>query len=515
MTARATLAELWCRVLRVPAAGPRDNFFALGGDSFRAAQLAALVGERFGVRATAALAFERPELADQARWIDEAVAAGGVPPEGGAGHDGAALSTQQEDFLYWMFESEPVRDIGSCCTAIRIRDTLDVPALTRALETLVERHEALRTVVGPTGDVSVAAAPAPDVAEAWARDEAEAQSLVWDERMRLDDVIAGPLVRALVVHLDAESDDDHVLVLSVHHFAFDGFSFGVLLRELGIVYSALRTGYPSPLRPLPLTYAEYCRFAKEQWPRNREYWDRVLDGAPRSLTPFPGRRETGLFSRRRHAFDIDPELGRRLGEAARVRGATTFMAVAACWTWLLAEWTGTTDIVVMSPVPGRTLPEHETLVGCLVQSLVLRFDVSGAPTFAELLDRVRGVVVGAIEHQFHPYLEARLRVPYPSRIHYENFGAPHFPGLASEPFPFPREQERLEWAANPGELDLSAPELIVEEQRDGRMLCAIVYNHYGYDPSTAATLAEAFLGYARAAVGDLGRVLPALGENHE
>jgi hypothetical protein len=118
----------------------------------------------------------------------------------------------------------------------------------------------------------------------------------------------------------------------------------------------------------------------------------------------------------------------------------------------------------------------------------------------ELLDRIREVSVGAVAHQFHAYQDARLRVPFPSRIHFESFGAPHFPGLNSEPFPFPREQEALEWAANPGELDLSAPELIVEVQRDGSMSCAVVYNHYGYSPAVAAELADAFQQYVRMAV---------------
>ncbi|WP_219501732.1 condensation domain-containing protein [Nonomuraea ceibae] len=515
------LGGIWREVLRLSRVSPEDNFFALGGDSFRATRLAALVGERFGVPATAALAFDRPELAGQARWIDGA-RAGDAPltPLPQAPPSAVPLSTQQEDFLYWMFEprlhgSQDVRDIGSCCTAIRIRDELDVPLLTRALNALVARHEALRTVVRPDGTVEIVADRPPQVAEERAADEAEAGRIVWHERMRLDDAIAGPLVRALVVHIGQDDDaDDHVLVLAVHHFAFDGFSFGVLLRELALLYSALSTGHPDPLRPLPITYTDYCRFAREQWPVNQPYWDRVLEGAPTDLSPFPGRRETSRFSRRRHAFEVEHALRDRLAEIARERGATTFMAVAACWTWLLAEWTGRTDIVVMSPVPGRTLPEHETLVGCLVQSLILRFDVSGRPGYAELLDRVRDVAVGAVAHQLHAYQDARLRVPFPSRIHYESFGAPHFPGLASEPFPFPREQEALEWSANPGELDLSAPELIVEEQRDGSMHCAVVYNHHGYDPETAAELADAFLRCARAAADRPGHVLPPLAVRH-
>ncbi|SEG10702.1 Phosphopantetheine attachment site [Thermomonospora echinospora] len=504
------LAAIWRQVLRVPSVAPDDDFFELGGDSFQAAKLAALVTERLGVAAPPALALNRPGFAGQLRWLREAGPARG--PDGPPVPDavgGPPLSTQQEDFLTWMFETEPVRDVGSVSVAVRVREELDVAVLSRALGVLAERHEALRTVCAPADGalaVSIADLCEPEVAEVRAVGddlavrEADARALAARERMRMSDVTRGPLVRALVIRL---GPGDQVMVLSVHHFVFDGWSMGVLLRELGVVYSALRAGRPDPLRPLALTYSQYCSWTRRQWARNQEYWETVLAGAPGTVSPFPGRRDAPRFRRAFHWFELDAELGGGLREVARERAATPFMAVTACWAALLAGWTGVDDLLLMSPVPGRTAPEHESVVGCLVQSLYLRVNAGGEPGFDELLDRVRAVVLGAVEHQFHPYHLWRPRLPYPSRVHYESWGdGPSFPGLDSGPFPLPRDPEELDWPAPPGHSDLSAPTLVVEERRDGSLAAAIVYNTYGYAPSVAERLAEGLAEVAAGAVAD-------------
>lgn len=311
-----------------------------------------------------------------------------------------------------------------------------------------------------------------------------------------------PLVRALVIRID---EDDAVLVLSVHHFVFDGWSLGVLLRELGLLYSALRAGHPSPLRPLVMDYAGYCAFTATQWELNRDHWERVLHGAPRALTPFPGRRAGNRFSRRRHPFALDADLAGRLRNTAHRHGGTPFMAAATCWSLALSRWSGATDIVLMSPVPGRIAPEHDTLIGCLVQSLLIRVDTSGDPDFTTMLGRVRDSALAAASHQLHAYHETAPLVPYPARIHYESWGGtPFFPGLRSEAFPLPREQEDLDWPTPGGEDDLSTPELIVEERQDARLDAAVVYNHQTFTAQTATRLAAAFLDQVAAATGTPG-----------
>lgn len=481
----------------MPAPGADADFFALGGDSFQAVQLATLITERFGVPATADLAFDVPGIDEQARWIEARVPqrAPAAPVDG----DGPALSTQQEDFLVWMAEPEVPRDIGSVAVATRITDAFDTTLFERALAAVVRRHEALRTVCRREGsryEVSIAPDLPPEVVEVeasggtLAEREADAVRLAAVERQVLSDVTRGPLVRALVIRI---GPDDQVLVLSVHHFAFDGWSMGIVLREVALEYSALRTGRPSPLRPLETTYAQYCRWSRTQWPVHQPYWDRALAGAPRALESFPGRRVTDRYSWRTHWFEIPAGTARRLRDAARARGATAYMGVMTCWSSVLTEWTGLTDLVLMSPAPGRTAPEHNDIVGCLVQSLLLRLDLSGAPGHEELLRRVRATVLEANVHQLHAYHHTRLRVPYPSRIHYESWSEPpNLPGLVSGPFPIPRFQENLVWHAPRGERDLTSPWLIIEEQPDGSMRAAVVYNGLGFDPAVAAALADEF-----------------------
>jgi acyl carrier protein len=491
------LAELWREVLRVPVPGADADFFDLGGDSFQAVQLATLITQRFGVTATADLAFDVPGIDEQARWIE--ARAPRPEPAAPCATDEPALSTQQEDFLIWMAEPEIPRDIGAIAVATRITDAFDTALFERALAAVVRRHEALRTVCRRDGGrytVSIAPDLPPEVVEVEARGstlaerEADARRLVAAERQVLSDVTRDPLVRALVVRI---GPDDQVLVLSVHHFAFDGWSMGLVLREAALEYSALRTGRPSPLRPLRMTYAEYCRWSRTQWPLHQPYWDRVLAGAPRALEPFPGRQDTDRYSWRAHWFEVPAAAAQRLREAARSRGASAYMGVMTCWSTVLAEWTGLTDLVLMSPAPGRTAPEHNDVVGCLVQSLLLRIDASGGPGYEVLLRRVRAAVLGANAHQLHAYQHARLRVPYPSRIHYESWSEPpNVPGLVSTPFPIPRFQENLVWHVPPGERDLTSPWLIVEEQPDGTMRSAVVYNGFGFDPAVPAALAERF-----------------------
>ncbi|MFE0458771.1 condensation domain-containing protein [Kitasatospora sp. NPDC058965] len=497
------LAGLWRRLLGVARVDRRDDFFALGGDSFRANQLAAQVQRTFGAPATATLAFDRPVLAGQAAWIDAHTDSPAAAPDTAGTGPELPLTTQQLEFLDWMAQTSPPRDPGAISTAIRLREPLAPGLLRRALDTVVRRHEPLRLLRARTPDgalrLGTAAELPAELELVTARDEAHAVELARAERERVGDLVADPLVRALLIRLDTS---DAVLVLSVHHFVFDGWSLGVLLRELGLLISAFAAGRPDPLPPLALDHADYCAWTARQWERNREFWQQTLTGAPRALEPFPGRRPTDRFARRRHAFELPAELMAGLRLRARELGATPFMAVAACWSRVLVDWTGRTDLVLMSPVPGRTAAEHDALIGCLVQSLLLRVDADGADGFPALLARVRATALAAATHQFHAYHETAPLVPYPARIHYENWGSgPFLPGLRSEPFPLPREQQGLDWPTPGGGLDLSTPELICEERPDGSLSAAVVYNHHAFTPDTAARLATAFHAEVVAAAG--------------
>jgi len=490
--AEVRLGALWSRVLGVGAVAADSDFFALGGDSLRASQLSAVVGEAFGIAAPASLAFEAPVLAAQAARIEALAPSPGPGPAGGR----ALLSAQQESFLGWVAEGRgDGRHPGAIAAAIRVRDELDHDVLRRSLDEVVRRHEALRTVIRSGRGVLLDDCP-PEFVSADASSEVQAAVLLREARGRAFDTAAGPLVRAAAVRL---GPGHHALALLGAHLMFDGWSMGVLLRELGLLYSALRLGGPSPLPPLPLQAPELFAWAREQWPRTREWWRRALDGAPPAIDPFPGRRLVHRFTRASVPFRIDPEAAGRLRAAARAHTATPFMVAAACWSAVLAAWSGTTDLVLMTPVPGRTRPEFEGLIGCLVQSLLPRVDAGGDPPFAELLARVRASTLAAIDHQFYPYEEFRVRVPEPAWVRYESWGGlAHFPGLESEPFELPREAAPEEWHIPDG--DRTVPELALSEQPDGSVAGWLVYNVYAFERATIERLADAFLRTGRQAI---------------
>jgi non-ribosomal peptide synthetase component F len=169
------------------------------------------------------------------------------------------------------------------------------------------------------------------------------------------------------------------------------------------------------------------------------------------------------------------------------------MALLAVWVDALSAWAAAPEVVVMSPVPGRTRPEFDNVIGCLVQSLLLRVDATGAPGLGELLDRVRATVLDAAEHQYYPYEEFSRAIPYPAWFRFESWGgAPGIPGLESEPFELPREL-MFDWPLPPGETDLSAPELALTEQPDGALTGWLVYNHRSFERTGIERLAGLFL----------------------
>jgi acyl carrier protein len=519
------LSELWRRVLRVREVGMADNFFDLGGDSLRATQLATLAAEEFGIDVPSALAFDAPGLARQAAWIDSARAARATGPSpaapGSAAEPAPAaipansvpLSSLQEYFLRWMHETAPPRAVSAVTVAVRITEELDLPALDRAIREVTSRHEALRTVFRTDGARHLAVVLAecpPDVVHLHAAGhspaerQAKAAVAAAREVERPFEVGTGPPVRAVTVCLD-DHGRDHVFVLAVHHLVADGWSMNVLLRDLAIVYAARRAGRRPPPVPLAPRAADVAGWARERWPAARAHWQRTLRGALPALPDVPGRMPANRFSARSVPVRISVDLAGRLRASGRAHGCTTFMAVLAAWAHVLSNWAGAPEVVLLSPVAGRTRPEFEGVVGCLVQPLLLRVDLRAAPPFCELLARVRRVVLDAVEHQFYPYAEFSRAVPHPAWFRFESWGAvAHFPGLESGPFELPREL-MFDWPLPDGETDLGVPELALAEQADGSMAGWLVYNHRAFDRPTVERLAASFLAVAESASGDPAR----------
>ncbi|QEU82666.1 peptide synthetase [Streptomyces subrutilus] len=509
------LAGLWRRLLGRPVTDVAAEFFALGGDSFRAVQLASAISGEFGVRAGTAMVFERPSLRSQAAWVNhpdrQLGAAHGATAGTGtvtpylaalrAQPHAVALTSQQENFFRWMSEA-PGRDAGAVTALFRVADRLEPETLGRALTEVVRRHPALRTRFEAVGDGVVRAVLDEEprvritLTRAPGATDAEVDALLLAERDRLTDLARDPMARLLVV---SRSETDHVVLVATHHMVSDGWSVGVLLADLGVFYSALRRGRSAPPARSGPGYRELVDWANAHWPASRAHFAAALAGAPEAVEQFAGRRAVDEVLTTAHEFEVSAALAEALRARAAELGATPFLAVTAAWTGLLAGRSGRPDLVVMTPVPGRPRPDAERTVGCFVQSVLLRVDASGGPGFAELVDRLRTVYSEALDHQLYPFAEFSPSVPFAAWLRYEAWAAPaQLPGLSCEPWELPRGST-VPWPLPGG--DRSVPELTVVEQPDGGLRCWLQYNALAFDLPVITELAGEFTAALTAACG--------------
>ncbi|HEX2081289.1 MAG TPA: amino acid adenylation domain-containing protein [Longimicrobium sp.] len=413
------LAGIWARVLGMDRVGVEDDFFALGGHSLLATRVLLHVERSLAVELPVRAIFEAPTVAALARRV-EAARQGGearerVPLRPARRGSEAALSFAQQR-LWLIDQMEGAGAAYHVPGAVRLRGRLDARALRGALEEVVRRHEALRTVfrlregepvqvVLPPSEVplplhDLSGLPGPEREDAL-------RERVREEARRPFDLAAGPLFRAALVRLGAE---EHALLTSMHHIVSDGWSLEVLHHELEALYGAFSRGEPSPLEELPVQYADYALWQRahlsgEVLDRQLAWWKAQLSGAPALLElptdhPRPAAR---TYRGALQAFQVGDELRRRLEAVAREEGATLFMVLLAAFQVLLGKYTGAGDVVVGSPVAGRTRAETEGLIGFFVNTLALRADLSGDPGFGELVGQVRERTLGAYEHQELPF----------------------------------------------------------------------------------------------------------------
>src|SRR5829696_8124404 len=312
--------------------------------------------------------------------------------------------------LWFLHQLEPQSVAYNLPVAIRLKGRLDVQSLERALSELVRRHEPLRTRFAVEAEQPVQVISSEtnfSVAHIAAATEAEVTRFIEKEGNQPFDLQAGSLFRASLLRVDAE---EHVLVLLMHHIISDGWSAGVLFRELGTLYAAYAAGEESPLQELPVQYADYAVWQREYLSgevlnAQVEYWRERLTGAAPVLELPADRVRPAVQSYRGAAarFEVSREVSEGLKELAHAEGVTLFMTLLAAFKVLLYRYTGQEDIVVGSPIAGRTRAEVENLIGFFVNTLVLRTDLSGGPSFRELLGRVRETALGAYAHQDVPF----------------------------------------------------------------------------------------------------------------
>ncbi|HEV3050272.1 MAG TPA: condensation domain-containing protein, partial [Longimicrobium sp.] len=327
----------------------------------------------------------------------------------------APTSFSQERLLF-IDRLDPGSTTYNMPVAWRLAGALDEAALERALGEVVRRHETLRTTFGevdgsPVQVISPFAGftlPVEDLSGLSDADrEAALRRRSGEEARRAFDLSAGPLFRAALLRLGAE---DHVLLASMHHIVSDGLSVGVLLRELTVLYEAYREGRESPLAELAVQYADYAAWqrqhlAGESLERQLSYWKDRLAGAPELLELPTDRPRPPVRTDRGAAvaLDLPPGLLERLQRLTLSEGATLYMTLLGAFKVLLSRYGAGEDVVVGTPTAGRTREEVQELIGFFVNTLVLRTDLSGDPSFREVLRRVREVMLGAYEHQEVPF----------------------------------------------------------------------------------------------------------------
>ncbi|AUX48181.1 peptide synthetase [Sorangium cellulosum] len=418
----AALAGIWAEVLGRARVGRNEEFLSLGGDSLRAMQVSGRVSEAVGVDVGPAQLFESTTVAALAAWIE--ARQGGAPTGGAAGPaprspaerpERLPLSLVQERlwFLQHLVAGAPVYHVA---VAVRLSGALDPRALEQAVTALVVRHEALRTsfpsVAGQPlqriAQPAPVALPLEDLSALADEDRERAvQERLRDGARRAFDLAEAPPVRWTLLR---KGEREHVLAVTCHHLIADGWSMNVLLRELSLLYGALSAGRSPELAPLALQQADHAlwqRRDEQAAARERElaYWRERLKGPvpPLELPTDRPRPSVQTYAGAREDLALPPELVARLGALGRKAGATLFTTVAAGLFALLHRYTGQRDVCIGTPVAARPRAALEGVVGCFLNTLALRVDLSGNPSVTELLARVRAAVTEGQAHQELPF----------------------------------------------------------------------------------------------------------------
>lgn len=414
------LAGIWCEILQLREVGVYDNFFDLGGHSLLATQVISRIRQVLSLELPLRAMFESPDIATLSKRVAAAQRAEAgvmeVAPLAVVNRDGDLPLSFAQQRLWFLNRLEPGSAAYNISHNARIRGRLNVPALTQSINEIVRRHEVLRTTFAadqerPVQVIGKQLVLSPDVADLHALSESEREMqvrrLITAESHRPFDLGHGPLLRFALLQTRF---DEWVLSLSIHHTVSDGWSSGVFIAELMKHYEAFCSGIPSPLPELQIQYGDFTlwqrqRLADDGVLSQLDYWKGQLS-APLAMLDLPGDRPRPAVRSEQGAalaFTLPLTLVERVRTLARREGATLFMALLAAFQLLLARYSGQTDVLVGTPVANRERTEIEPLIGNFVNTLVMRADLSGNPSFVELLARVRQVSLGAYAHQELPF----------------------------------------------------------------------------------------------------------------
>ncbi|WP_164002945.1 amino acid adenylation domain-containing protein [Pyxidicoccus caerfyrddinensis] len=412
------LAELFSTILRLPQVSVTDSFFELGGHSLLATQVISRIRSQLGVELPLRVLFEAPTVEGLAARIEAArqsasgTRAPAIVPVPRTGPLPLSFAQQR---LWFIDQLQPGSASYNMPTFVRMEGALDVAALQRSFEELMRRHEALRTtftqqegqplqLIAPTKHLPLEVTDLSGLEPVAARTELERR--LREELLTPFNLSTGPLIRARLLKLGAT---DHVLALNMHHIVSDGWSMGVLVREVAALYDALSQGLPSALPPLPLQYADFAVWQRE-WLQGEVleeqlgYWKQHLSGAATLELPTDKPRPpVQTFHGGTVPVELSLEVSHRLNALCQQEGATPFMALLAAFQVLLSRYSGQQDISVGSPIAGRNRGELEGLIGFFVNTLVLRTQLDARQSFRDVLKQVKEAALGAYAHQDVPF----------------------------------------------------------------------------------------------------------------
>lgn len=413
------LVGIWTRVLGVERVGVRDDFFGLGGHSLLATQVISRMRETLRVDLPLRNIFEAPTveaLAERVEISRRAEAGTQAPPIKPISRDKELPLSFAQQRLWFLDQLEPGSPFYNIPEAVRLVGPLDAGTLSRSLDEVVRRHEALRTtfntvdgkpiqVIAPKMAVPLLVTDLRDLPKAEREDEA--LRLAQEEAQKPFDLSRGPLLRARLLRL---SKEEHIILLTMHHVVGDNWSTQVLVQEVAALYDAFSSDRPSPLPELAIQYADFA-YWQRNWLQGEileaqlSYWKEQLARLPPLLelpTDRP-RPPVQSYQGDYQTFRLPADLSRAIKNLCQQEGATLFMVLLAALQTLLYRYSGQDDISVGSPIANRNRREIEDLIGFFVNTLVLRADFSGNPSFRDLLERVRETALGAYAHQDLPF----------------------------------------------------------------------------------------------------------------
>jgi amino acid adenylation domain-containing protein len=502
------LAQIWRDVLQVEQVGRDDNFFELGGHSLLVLQVISRVRQQLNLELSVSSLFSATNLASFAERAALADTSAQPQLQRAANDQPRILSyAQQRQWILWQLE--PQGSAYNIPAALRLRGVLNRQALRQAFLQLQARHQTLRTTFEQDGQQARALLHTELALQLSERqlDESSVDAAVAEEIARPFDLRNGPLWRALLLQVGAE---EHVLVLTVHHIAADGWSMQVMVDEFSALYQAAVQGCAASLASLPVHYSDYARWQRDwleagEGARQLAWWREQLDGSqaplelPSELTRPARRSERGASL----TLNVDRPLLAGLRERAQQQHVTLFMLLLASFQTLLHRQSGQSGISVGVPSAGRSRLETEGLIGFFINTQVLRAEIDGQQPFSTLLQQVKQLALDAQAHQDVPF-EQLVEALQPDRSlnhsplfqvlynHQQQMGASverEVAGLLVE---------RLHWQQHSAQFDL-----VLDTQEQGDTLTAsLSYATDLYDAASMQRFAEQWLNLLRAVVAD-------------